>query len=64
MKKQALSDNEVIAEIKRLQDNPYVKLAKQVENKALRQRMYQLRSLEKRGRELASLMGIKVEENG
>lgn len=60
MEKTKLTDEEVMAEIERLKDSPYVKLAKKIENQALRQKMYQLRSLEKRGRELAETLGIEV----
>lgn len=62
MKKVVLDDTEVIlSEIEKLRQSPYVKLAKSVENKALKQKLYQLRSLEKRGRKLADELGLKVE---
>lgn len=61
--KQTISDNTetILSEIEKLRQSPYVKLAKSVENKALKQKLYQLRSLEKRGRKLAEELGLKVE---
>lgn len=57
MSKTKLTDEEVIAEIERLKDSPYVKTAqKEVAKKArqkvdpLRKKLYQLRWLEKHGR--------------
>ena len=59
MAKAKLTDEQVMAEIDRLKDSPYVKKA--VADKAeqrrnnynpLRQKMYTLRYLEKRGKEL------------
>lgn len=49
-----LTDEEVEAEIKELTDSPYVKLArKELRLKyKRRQRLYQLRNLEKRGKHL------------
>ena len=47
---------EILLEIKRLQQSEYVKLAKQDENKKLKQRLYQLRSLEKRGKRIAETL--------
>lgn len=52
----------IIDEIEALRNSPYVKLAKQIENKALKQRLYQLRSLDKKGRGLAEILGINLEE--
>ena len=46
MGKQAMTIEDVIAEIEKLRNSPYVKLAKSTENHALRQKLYQLRSLE------------------
>ncbi len=60
MTKLTLTDEEVLNEIERLKSSPYVKLAKKIENQALKQRLYQLRSLEKRGKELAKLLEIEV----
>lgn len=57
-----LTDEEVEAEIKRLEGNDYVKLAQKeqrVKNRR-RQRMHTLRYLEKHGKELAS-QGITIE---
>lgn len=55
-------DNEQIQiEIERLKNSPYVKLAKKAENDMLRQKMYQLRSLEKKGKAIAESLGLKLE---
>lgn len=62
MKAEFLTDEEVEAEIKRLEGNDFVKLARKeqrVKNKR-RQRMYTLRMFEKRGKELAN-QGITFE---
>ena len=56
-----MNEKEILEEIERLKNSPYVKLAKKMENKALRQRMYQLRSLEKKGKELAKILGMEGE---
>lgn len=64
MGKQAMTTDEILAEIEVLKKSPYVKIAKDTENRMLRQRLYQLRSLEKRGKQIAEQMGIKVAENG
>ena len=64
MGKQAMTTDEILAEIEVLKKLPYVKIAKDTENRMLRQRLYQLRSLEKRGKQIAEQMGIKVAENG
>lgn len=61
MSKQTLTTDEVLAEIEQLKKSPYVKLAKKAENQALRQKLYQLRSLDKRGRKIAEALGIEVE---
>lgn len=56
MKRKYVTDEEVEKEIDELKDSPYVKLARRenyLRNKC-RQHLYKLRSLEKRGRELAS----------
>lgn len=60
MSKQAMAIDEVIAEIEQLKRSPYVKLAKKTENQMLRQKLYQLRSLDKRGRKIAEVLGIEV----
>lgn len=60
MSKQAMSIEDVIAEIEQLKKSPYVKLAKKAENQMLRQKLYQLRSLDKRGRKIAEVLGIEV----
>lgn len=61
MSKQAMTTDEVLSEIEQLKKSPYVKLAKKTENQALRQKLYQLRSLDKRGRMIAKTLGIEVE---
>lgn len=58
MAKTKLTDEQVMAEIEQLKDSPYVKAAKKEKNQQrtydpVRQKLYTLRSLEKRGRELA-----------
>ena len=58
----AEAKNELEIEIDRLKKSPYVKLAKQAENQMLRQKLYQLRSLEKRGKKIADEVGMKFEE--
>ncbi|MDE7191225.1 MAG: hypothetical protein K2O35_01960 [Clostridia bacterium] len=62
MTKQILTTDEINAEIKKLSKSPYVKLARDTANKALRQKLYQLRSLDKKGRELAKQFGITLED--
>lgn len=62
MKKQAMTTEEVLAEIERLRKSPYVKLAKDFENRALRQRLYTLRYLDKQGRKIAEEAGVKFDE--
>lgn len=62
MKAEFLTDEEVETEIKRLEGNDFVRLARKeqrVKNKR-RQRMYTLRMFEKRGKELAN-QGITFE---
>ena len=57
-----LTDAEVEAEIQRLSDNEFVKLARAEQRLRYRRRqyLYQLRSFEKKGRELAA-SGITME---
>ncbi len=62
--KREMTTEEIIAEIERLRKSPYVKIAKDAENRALRQRMYVLRSLEKKGRKIAETLGLQVGEEG
>lgn len=62
MAKSTMTTEEVLAEIERLKSSPYVKIVKKAENDMLRQRMYQLRSLDKKGRAIAKALGITVEE--
>ena len=62
MAREWLTDAQVDAEIDRLLKSPHVHLAKkdqQIRNRK-RQYMYNLRSLEKKGKELAS-MGVTIE---
>lgn len=61
MAKSELKTEEVLAEIEELKKSPYVKLAKKTENQALRQKLYNLRSLEKKGKKIAEALGIEVE---
>ena len=59
MAKEFLTDAEVEMEIERLKDSPYVKLARKelrIQYKR-RQALYQLRNLEKRGKQLEK-MGV------
>lgn len=58
MERLNLTNAEMLEEIERLKKSPFVKLAKQTENKALRQKLYQLRSLDKRGRKIAEMIGV------
>lgn len=56
MSKTKLTDEEVMAEIERLKDSPYVKTAQRKRSQKtdpLRKKLYQLRWLDKRGRELS-----------
>lgn len=62
MSRKGMATEEVLAEIEKLRRSPYVKLAKDAENRALRQRLYQLRSLDKRGRKMAEVMGVTFDE--
>ena len=62
MSKTTMTAEEITAEIERLRKSPYVKLARDTANKALRQKLYQLRSLDKKGREIAERLGVKFEE--
>lgn len=63
MAKATMTNDEIMAEIERLKKSPYVKIAKDTENRMLRQKLYALRSLDKRGRQIAEQMGIEV-DNG
>ncbi len=56
-----MTNEDVIAEIEKLRQSPYVKLAKRCENQALRQRLYQLRSLEKKGKRIAEALETEDE---
>lgn len=59
MAKEFLTDAEVEMEIERLRNSPYVKLAKKEQRIQYkrRQALYQLRTLEKRGKQLEK-MGV------
>lgn len=54
--KENLTTEQIIAEIERLKQSPYVKLAKKTENQALRQKLYHLRSLEKKGKKISMVL--------
>lgn len=62
-KKEIFTEEEVEAEIRRLQNSPLVKLARREEaiRNRRRQYMYQLRMYEKKGKALAA-QGITLEE--
>lgn len=64
MGKQTQTTEQIQKEIERLKSSPYVKIAKKAENDMLRQRLYQLRSLEKKGKQIADALGLKIEEGG
>ena len=57
-----MTTKQIEQEIERLRKSPYVKLAKKAENSALKQKMYQLRSLENKGKKIAETLGLKFEE--
>lgn len=63
MAREILTDEQMEAEIARLADSEYVRLARK-ENRLKverqRQKLYALRSLEKRGKELAA-MGVTID---
>ena len=63
MARSTQSIEEVKAEIEELKKSQYVKLAKKAENDLLRQRLYQLRSRDKKGRRIAETLGLTIEEN-
>ena len=62
MARETLTDEQVEQEIARLRDSEYVRLAKKEEAIRYRRRqyLYQLRSYEKKGRELAAV-GLTIE---
>ena len=62
MAKEIFTDEQVDAEIERLRNSPYVKLARREEaiRNRRRQYMYQLRFYEKKGKEL-ELAGVTME---
>ena len=55
---------EIEQEINRLRKSPFVKYAKMVDNQKLKQKHYQLRSLERRGRKLLAELNEEEEKNG
>lgn len=57
-----MTTEQIEQEIERLRKSPYVKLAKKAENSALKQKMYQLMSLENKGKKIAETLGLKFEE--
>lgn len=62
MRRKFITDTEVEKEIEELSESPFVALARReqrLKNK-YRQKLYQLRSLDKRGRELAAI-GITID---
>lgn len=61
MEDKRMTNEDILEEIDRLRKSPYVKLAKKTENQALKQKLYQLRSLDKKGRRIAEALGIEVE---
>ena len=65
MENPKITDEQVELEIERLKGSPYVKLARKAERVKYvrRQRLYQLRNLEKRGRELAAQGVTEAELN-
>lgn len=46
----------ILLEIEKLKQSKYVKLAKKNQNKQLKQKLYQLRSLEKKGKAIAKAL--------
>ena len=63
MARSTQSIEEVKAEIEEIKKSPYVKLERKAEYDLLRQRLYQLRSLDKKGRRIAETLGLTIEEN-
>lgn len=54
-----MTNEEILQEIEKLKKSPYVKIAK--EEQALKQKLYQLRWLEKKGKKLAKEQDVKVD---
>mgnify|MGYP006987453711 CR=1 FL=1 len=54
-----MTNEEILQEIEKLKKSPYVKIAK--EEQALKQKLYQLRWLEKKGKKLAKEQEVKVD---
>lgn len=57
-----MTNEELMEEIEQLKKSPYVKLARDTANKALRQKLYRLRSLDKKGRAIAEALGVDFKE--
>lgn len=57
-----METEQIQAEIERLKKSPYVKLAKKAENDMLRQKLYQLRSLDKKGRAIAQALELNLDK--
>lgn len=55
------NEAKILEEIEKLRKSPYVKLAKKAENNALKQRLYQLRYYEKKGKQIAECLGLDME---
>lgn len=61
MAKTALAYEEMLAEIEELKKSPYVKIAKKAEYNAMRQKLYQLRSLDRKGRKIVETSNGSIE---
>lgn len=59
-----LTQEQIIEEINQLRNSPYVKLARKTQNGALKQKLYQLRSLDKKGRQIAEVLELNFEDKG
>lgn len=57
-----MTEAEIEQEIERLKGSPYVKLARYDAKRKLQQRLYSLRWLEKKGREIAAKNGEKADD--
>lgn len=59
--KEELTNEQILAEIERLKQSPYVKLARKTRNQALKQKLYSLRCLENKGKALEESSEGEVE---
>lgn len=59
--KEELTNEQIQAEIERLKQSPYVKLARKSNNQALKQKLYTLRYLENKGKALTETSEKEVE---